>query len=196
MKASAHTLTPSRAAIILFCFWHMAAVGLYALPDASQAPIVQLLRDRFQWVARPYILLTSQWQQWNLFSPDPLRRIVTYGIEADRGASWERILTIEPETYSTFRHASQFKFLARFLEGGASSSRLVVRFLEKQCEELNLASGTHVRLVYLVSVIPLPPRSWSVDEWRHVALSVETVPGTEILCGWPADTAIVRPFHR
>lgn len=174
----------------------MAAVALYALPDATHGPFTNMLRERFQWVVRPYILMTSQWQQWNLFSPEPLRRVVTYGIDVDRGDRWERVLTIEPGTYSTFRHATQFKFFARILEGASESSfPMIANFLEQQCRELALATGSHVRLNYMMYVIPLPPRALSVGEWERTAPVVTTYPGSEILCGWPHSAGVFRPFN-
>lgn len=194
MKAHGTTLSPTRAAIILFCLWHMAAIALYALPDAARDPLTVSLRTTLQPIIRPYVLLFSQWQQWNLFSPDPLRRIVTYRVEIDRGDRWEPIRTIEPGVYSTFRHASEFKFLGRLLEGARTTFPLVARFLERQCGELDLATGSHVRLTYLVSVLPLSRESLSVEQWGHLSVPVEIIPGSETLCGWPAHAGTYRPF--
>ncbi len=172
----------------------MAAVGLYALPTEARDPMTMWAKQTLQPIVQPYILLTSQWQQWNLFSPDPLQRVVTYGIDLDRDGRWERIRSFTPGMESTFRHAAQFKLFGRLLEGNANTLPLVDRFLQLQCVEYHLAAGSRIRLVYHWYILPHPPRALSIAEWSQLHPQPMTFIGSEILCGWPSGTGIYRAF--
>ena len=194
MKTSPLSLTPSRTAIILFCLWHMAAIGLYALPSEAHDPLTETLRSHALPIVRPYVLLTSQWQQWNLFSPNPLRRVTTYRIEVDRDGKWEALRTLNAESFGFLRHATEYKNLSRILEGGEQTLPLIEHFLQRECTDADLPAGTHVRLMYDYYVLPRLTRSASVREWRDYVPAHTVAPGSEVLCGWPAGTGIDRPF--
>lgn len=188
------SLSPLRSAIIIFCLWHMAAVGVYAIPTDATGAIPGWLRANVQPHVYPYILMTSQWQQWNLFSPDPLRRVMVYAVEADRGGTWEPVVTLGPGAFSTWRHAAELKYLGRLLEGGENQLPLVERFLHVQCREYRLRPGTHLRLVYHWYVIPWLENPLSVSAWQNVVPNWSSSIGSEILCGWPVGTGVLRPL--
>ena len=101
----------------VFFVLHVTAIGLYAIPMNTQDTTAKFLRDTVLQPFIPYILSTSQWQQWNLFSPDPLRRVTRYYIqqktEDDR---WATLASFTPETYSLWRHANHFKLFIDMLE--------------------------------------------------------------------------------
>lgn len=187
------SLTLPRAAIILFCLWQIAAVGAYALPDAAKDPLAVWLRGNVQPIVRPYILLTSQWQQWNIFSPDPLQRVTTYSVEVDHGDAWGTLQTWSPQTVSALQHAHIFKMLGRLLEGTSPTLPLIEHFLRVQCDDFNLPPGTHLRLAYQNGVLPRPMHVFSVRSWVAVRAPLHTIPGSEILCGWPG-IGIPRTF--
>ena len=133
----------------------MAAVALYALPMDARDPVSQWLRAHYPQAMRSYVLWTSQWQQWNIFAPDPLRRVTTYRIDVRRGEAWYPILAIEPGTYPWWRHAAQFKFLGNIhdiREGPRVAA--MVRFLQSHCAPFGLAPGTELRLVQNIYVVP------------------------------------------
>ena len=195
MKEPAPTLTSLRVFIILFCLWHMASVAVYALPWEASDPLTNAVRAVILPIVRPYILLTSQWQQWNLFSPDPLQRVVTYTVEIDRGNRWEPVHTIAPGFVSTFRHASEFKFLGRTLEGNKTLLPVVDRFLQAECRDADLPASSRVRLLYHWYVLPHPVRALSVGEWSSYQPQINTFIGSEVLCGWPEGTGIYRALN-
>ncbi len=192
MKPSQPILSLSQTLIIVFCLWHLAAVAIYSLPDAANDGFSKGVRS-LQPVVRPYILLTSQWQQWNLFSPDPLRRTVTYVVEREEQSGWTQLESFDPTDASFFRHATEFKFLGRLLEGSGQLP-LVEHFLRQQCDTHLLPSGTHLRLVYLHSMLPIPRRSLTPGEWANLPLPVTAFAGSEILCGWPPSSGLLRAF--
>lgn len=193
MKPSPPVLSLSQVFIIAFCLFHIAAVAVYSLPDAARDSVTNALRTLQPYV-RPYILLTSQWQQWNLFSPDPLRRTVTYAVEREQQGMWAEIAVFDPRSVSIFRHATEFKFLGRLLEGGKDQLPLIEHFLRAQCDAHLLPSGTHLRLVYRHAMIPVPGRALTPGEWAGLSLPVESFVGSEILCGWPTSTSLLRTF--
>ena len=170
-----------------------SAVRLDALPDAANDGFSKALRP-LQSFVRPYVLLTSQWQQWNLFSPDPLRRIVTYRMEKEEIKGWSTVETFDAGTYSVFRQASEFKFLGRLLEGGQTQLPLVANFLQQECTAKMLPLGTHVRLVYLSSVIALPQHPFSLSGWQNLNSPERAFIGSETLCGWPLSSSLLRAF--
>src|SRR5687768_11713294 len=94
-----------RSAIISFVLWHMFAVVVYALPHDADDRLNTWIRSELKPIVRPYILLTSQWQQWNLFSPDPLRRVTAYDIQRNDREGWTTIKVIDWNTLSAARQA-------------------------------------------------------------------------------------------
>ncbi len=148
--------------LIAFCAWHMAAVGLYAIPTSVTDPGIKGMRDLALPLIRPYILLTSQWQQWNLFSPDPLRRVVNYHIEAQEHGTWKTVNIIAPQTLPWWRNAYELKFTANLEDDTDSAKQLRGQYLLNQCALLGLAPGTPVQLTFLYYVMPQTGGTW----WR------------------------------
>lgn len=157
--------------IALFVLWHGFAIGIYALPLDAHDAVSTWARKAFLPLVRPYILLTSQWQQWNLFAPDPLRRVTTYEVQRLEAGSWETLERIEPGTYPWWRHAAQFKVFERILEERSEHREPLRRnFLSQYCKEEGMG-GSVLRLLYRIYVIPKhnqpPPSSfwytWNPD---------------------------------
>ena len=193
MKPSPPVLSLSQTFIIVFCLFHMIAVAVYSLPDAARDEVTYALR-RLGPVIRPYMLLTSQWQQWNLFSPDPLQRSVTYRIEKEDKKGWSAVTTVDPRTASVFRRAAEFKVLNRLLEGGKPQLPLVANFLQQECTSHALPAGTHVRIVYVSTMIPVPRHPLSFTDWHNLYAPEKEFIGSETLCGWPLESSLLRAF--
>lgn len=159
-----------QTAVILFVLWHGYAIAVYSIPrDAKDAFSQWAIRERIPEVS-PYVLQTSQWQLWNLFAPDPLRRVTFYHIETERDGTWTDIETIAPGRYSVWRHATRFKLMGNMLDEFADNrGSLAMRFLQLKCEEFELSPGTPIRVVYEYYVIPYhrkrESRAWW-DAWR------------------------------
>ncbi len=111
------------------------------------------------------MLLTSQWQQWNLFSPDPLRRISQYRVDQSINETWHTILAVDA-SLSYPRRASMTKSLRR-LEDRGKNDALLQRFLALVCRDQGIPEGMKVRLERTYSVLPKPGKPMSVQEWRE-----------------------------
>lgn len=114
---------------------------------------------------RPYMLLTSQWQQWNLFSPDPLRRISQFRVDQSINETWYTILSID-QSLSYPRRAGMTKTLRR-LEDRGSNDALMQRFLTLVCRNEGIPEGMNVRLERTYSVLPKPDTPMSIRQWRE-----------------------------
>ncbi len=171
-----------KLAIALFVIWHAFAVAVYPIPRDARDPIAMWVKLDLLPIVTPYMLITSQWQLWNLFSPDPLRRVTFYKIEAQSGDTWHEIETIQPGSFSTWRHAVQFKLMSNMLdEFSQNRAPLAGRYLHLKCEEYGLAEGTSVRLTYMYYVIPYHERresrawwdAWKPEMNEHIGFTTE-----------------------
>jgi len=168
--------------IMVFVLWHILAVGVYAIPGDAKDKFSNWTRKTFGNTVRPYILITSQWQQWNLFSPDPLRRVTKYIIEIEEEGRVHVLTTLEPGSIPWWRHATYFKFLGSLLEWHENKEQLIVRFLHAQCAKFDVDAGTSIRLVYNYYIIPKHETVVPVEWWRHFQPDMETWYGTTTTC--------------
>lgn len=158
-----------KTGIVIFCLWHMAAVGFYSIPSDSRDRFSIWLRDTINPHVAPYLLMTSQWQQWNLFSPNPLRRVTFYSIDTYQTDRWSEIAYIDNEMYNRFRHAARFKMYGQlFAEENDALLPIRENATWQLCEELNVPAGTPIRVWRDVTVIPYispsPPKEWW-EQW-------------------------------
>ena len=114
-----------------FCLWHMFAVACFIIP-LSYPGGMGVIGQRLHEFSAPYVLSFSQWQQWNLFAPDPIRRVSQYTIDRDADGVWTPTQLIDPTTRPFYEYAKLMKVLGR-LE--TSHSSLVQPFLRFQCAE-------------------------------------------------------------
>lgn len=175
--------------VVLFCLWQMTAVGVYALPSSSTWQFVHTLQNRLGPVINPYLLITSQWQQWNLFSPDPLRRVTSYAFETPDGSDgWKEIEYLTPGSLPWWRHAAQFKMLGSLLDGNAESDTqhtMAERWLQLRCAAHGLPPGTPVRLTYRYYVLPTQYNSMTVEQWMRYVPEEYSYTGHETACSDP-----------
>lgn len=153
--------------LIGFIAWHMFAVLVYSIPREARDMYAVLSRDVLLDVVTPYMYATSQWQLWNMFSPDPLRRVTFYRIETEANDQWYKRTTMQPGTFSIWRHATRFKMLGNLLnESDEPQSRLAGRMLHLLCKEYGLQKGTGIRLVYEYYMIPQHQERASAAWWN------------------------------
>ncbi|TSC79978.1 MAG: hypothetical protein G01um101425_455 [Candidatus Peregrinibacteria bacterium Gr01-1014_25] len=192
-KSAARTRPPApsalrilgKVAIAAFVLWHIAAIGIFSVPVDDQGRLATAVRTHATpWVSR-YVLTTSQWQQWNLFSPDPLRRVTFYRIEAQRDDAWHELTTLQPGSYPLWRHANMFKLLINIMEG--NNPALTERFLSLLCREHLLVQGTGIRVRYLVTIIPWSAMPMSPRQWHAWNPTFETLEGPQISCPDPSS---------
>lgn len=158
----------------------MAAIFIYSLYQVDDYPILAWLDSKRSYV-RPYVLITSQWQRWNLFSPDPLRRVIELDIEILRNENWQKVRTINEHTVSWWQRAPELKTIRRMEDDNMKP--LQVQYLKDFCRTSGLKEGTEIRIKKRWHVIPKHEdteseewwNTWKPD-WRTVELSHTTCP--------------------
>jgi hypothetical protein len=171
-----------RTIIAVFFVWHATAIGVYALPWVATDTVTTSIKKSVGPYVHPYVLWTSQWQQWNLFSPDPLRRVSQYTIHEKRGDEWVRIETIRPGTYSIWRHAARFKIMSAILESDEPSEAFVQNFLRRYCLEKGLAPDATVKVTYQTYILPKPDEPHSLTWWWYWEPIVNSYEGFSADC--------------
>lgn len=172
--------------ITLFFFWHATAVAIYAIPSVATDPLSTFLRLHASPIVRSYMLITSQWQQWNLFAPDPLRRVTHYHLQRfdPMGDTWSDAAVFRPGSFLWWKHATRFKILDRIfdLEDRDRKIPLQKHFLGKMCQEFNFPPGTHIRMLFRYYVIPNTPELTSFSWWRYYQPTWYPIEGSSERC--------------
>ncbi len=155
----------AKTGLALFCIWHMAAVGLYALPTDARDRVTRWTMQHVRGHVVPYMLMTSQWQQWNLFAPNPLRRIVFYRIDTSNDeADWTTVTTINATTFGHWRRAVRFKLLSQVLEEQTNRPELATRAAQILCQEFDLQPDARIRIWHEIAIVPSlypsPSKAW------------------------------------
>lgn len=136
--------------IIAFCLWHMTAVTLYNIPKERLGVLasVRTLTD-------PYIFRFSQWQYWDIFSPDPMRRVAMFILERNAGDRWETAMVMSYDELPWWLRVKEMKVLDRL---AGDWKNLTVPYLQSLCPEIPYAADKEIRLTmryhYLPSDLP------------------------------------------
>lgn len=167
--------------IALFFFWHSFAIAVYSLPDTVEHPKILRYHDTAMKVVRPYMLMTSQWQQWNLFSPDPLRNVTQYKVETYTEGRWIEEFMIAPNDMPVGKRSSELKMLRRLHEKSQYDD-LLERYAQMMCDEVLAAPGDIVRITEQSAIIPkdLSPASFST--WKSRNLEFKDASVTSVEC--------------
>lgn len=173
--------TFAKVGIALFCAWHMAAIGLYTIPGEATDRASRWVLDNVTPHATKYVLMTSQWQQWNLFAPNPLRRITFYRVETQNAeGSWAYVTSVNRYTYGGMRHAVRFKLLGQALEEDTTRPELAERAAQVFCKEFGFEPEENIRIWHETTVVPYvhpsPSKAWW-DAWEPAfesSLAIET----------------------
>ena len=148
IRVKAFLTSTGEIAIAIFCIFQMLAIAVYATPDPFSTHLISLK----PWIT-PYILITSQWQGWDLFSPDPIRRVAEYNIEIQEGETWRTILHIAGGELPSRRRADEIKYLNR-IETNEATRPLRVTYLHDVCRRFGIDSGTPIRFMEHAYVLP------------------------------------------
>ncbi len=155
----------AQAGIILFCLWHMSAVLVYAIPRETTDPISGFTREKVLPIVSPYILATSQWQLWNMFSPDPLRRITEYRIDVKQDDTWNTITTFGPGSFPWWQHSNYIKLFNNVFDGTDETLKKRVLALTV-CDRFHLPLDAIIRLSYTYAIIPLVTSPFDMTVWK------------------------------
>ena len=173
----------SRLVLVLFLLWHMFAVAVYSVPRAANDDVAVFTKRVLIPAVSPYMFFTSQWQLWNIFSPDPLRRVTAYHIEQEQTGVWKALETIEPDAFSPFRHAPRMKMMGNLIsEFDNNRAPFAGRLMQLACATYGVPSGTRVRLVYRVYVLPYLTRPQTAAWWSAWKPDIEEHTGFVTSC--------------
>ena len=138
--------------IIAFCLWHLTAVTLYVLPKNFGPVWLQTSIGSLSNITSPYVQMTSQWQKWDIFSPNPMRNVHTFIVEVQEKTRWRHYRSITPFSLSWSERGRELKILGRLTENwsGLSSQYLTTTF----CQNNPLLRGKRLRLRIETRVIP------------------------------------------
>lgn len=151
-----------RSALILFCLWHMLAVAVYAVPDPATDAVAGWIRSTITPVIRPYIFATSQWQQWNLFSPEPQRRVTEYHLVEDslQQPGNSRIhLVLSPSTYRWWRRTDEIAMFSKWEDQSEEMIKpLLERYVASYCVPLGIPVTSSLQLTGRYAYLPVATR--------------------------------------
>lgn len=161
-------MLPSRGiikvSIALFVVWHMFALGIYSLTSTEGYPALEWLNTKRSFV-RPYVLMTSQWQHWNLFSPNPLRRVTEMDFKKYENGKWETVLILNEKNVSFFRRAPELKLMRRM--DADYMKPLRERYVHDICRVQEIPAGTRMLIQKRWHVIPKHTKTESKKWWNN-----------------------------
>ncbi len=133
------------ATVIVFCLFHGFAIAVFLLPSNTWTETPKNL-------VRPYMLLTSQWQQWDIFSPDPLRLVSFYRLETiEESGQPTTLLQMDRAHLAWYESAKELKILGRLEDKWHS---LVPTYITSLCDRMPQAAGKTVQLVARSAMLP------------------------------------------
>lgn len=151
----------TESVIFLFCLWHMTAVAAFVFPLEAGTPFSTAIVHAKD-ITKPYTLLLSQWQHWNIFAPDPLQLSSSYRIELmTEGDVWSTVHVIDYDRLQWHERAKEFKILEN-LEGNWQG--LVPHYLQGFCTSYHIPDGNLIRLVAMSHIL-----STELDALKHSA---------------------------
>ncbi|MBI3331662.1 hypothetical protein HYZ99_01745 [Candidatus Peregrinibacteria bacterium] len=168
--------------VILFCIWHGSAIAFYSLPPDTESATLNEIRRVTIRLFRPYMLATSQWQQWNLFAPNPLRRVVRYVIQVRQANTWKTIAVLDSGTIEWWRDADELKLLRRLEDGEEYWYPVRNRYLEEFCMQHTIRRDTPIRLVYHYYVIPRNDHPMPLSWWKSWGPEWKKKVGAQTVC--------------
>ena len=162
-----HSTTFKQSLVIAFCVWHMTAIAAYALPDTlKDVPVFKQFRNFVYPKTKAYVQITSQWQKWPLFAPDPLRRVIEFVVVAKVDGMWVETKRIASDTVPWWKHSSELKTIRR-LEKKDHYGPLREAYVHEVCRTQRLPAGTPMQLRVDWYVIPRNAKPQSAAWWRE-----------------------------
>ncbi|HRH94073.1 MAG TPA: hypothetical protein PKV72_06110 [Candidatus Peribacteria bacterium] len=129
----------------------MAAIAAYLLPQNTASARWNAFAVNAFNSARPYVLSLSQWQKWDIFSPDPLRRVSEYSVDVNEAGGWRTLKTLSFQTIPAYERAKELKILSRLEDNWQDMS---ATFLRGECEALPETAGRQLRLTAHSFILP------------------------------------------
>ena len=132
-----------KVAIALFVVFHISSTFMYSLYHVEGVPVLEWLYNKRTHI-RPYILATSQWQRWNLFSPDPLRRVIEMDFDQKIDGRWVSVFTLNQHNVTWWQRAPELKIMRRMED--EKMLPLQERYMFDFCRRHRIPEGTQMRI--------------------------------------------------
>lgn len=142
----------------------MTVVGIYSIHNMDDYRLMRWLESKRK-IVRPYALITSQWQRWNLFSPDPLRRVTEMEFDIYQHGSWNTVHAINNKTVPLPYRANELKVMRRMEDDDKSVLREI--YTRDVCKRLSILPGTRMRIRKKYYIIPKHTELQSITWWRE-----------------------------
>lgn len=159
----------------------MFAVAAYSIPLNAKGPLVVAVREQLRPRVMSYLFATSQWQQWNLFSPDPLRRVTSYILQTEKDGTWTDFAMINRKTVPWSALSRELKLLNN-VESGENFIPVRQSILQSYCRTLGLPVGTPLRFVFEWYVLPPSSSPPSLHFWQTYVPEITRTPDMDIRC--------------
>ncbi|MBP9773023.1 MAG: hypothetical protein KBD00_00150 [Candidatus Peribacteraceae bacterium] len=151
--------------IPLFCLWQIIAIAVYLIPSSATLPLMNKVITPIKTFTSSYVLITSQWQIWDIFSPNPLRRVSLHSIDTRLvDGRWQTIRPLDPQSIPWPIRVKELKILGRLEEDGWRNA--VPSYLAARCTMEQL-SDIDIRLHVVRYVIPLPAEVRAFGGWQN-----------------------------
>ncbi len=177
--------------------WHMFAIAAYSPTETERGKINSWLETKqwwqpidksydhfYRWGVRPYVLLTSQWQRWNLFSPDPLRRVTNIYIERMNSDSWVEAVVFRGDTVPWYKQAKELKLLGR-IDSSYREDVFKKRYMQDVCNQNLWSQETTLRWRKEFYVIPRSDELSNPQFWQNFSPDITSEVLLEFTCGEP-----------
>jgi hypothetical protein len=139
------TFTGASIFVFLF-FFHALSVFVTAIPARAADPFSTTLRSVWQPITGPYVDATGQWQNWNLFSPDPSTKSVEYYIDLFEDGKRIETRVLSPESIPWSGRTNVLKILRNLSKKEEDFSLLRTEFLRSYCRRWRLLEAHELRL--------------------------------------------------
>ena len=151
--------------VIAFFALHALSLGIGSIPSGAKDPLSQGFRMLFEPVTNLYLNATGQWQNWNLFAPDPARNDLSYMIDLAEGGVSKGTVAMTSESLPWIRRTALLKIMRQLWNDGDSYTIVRTAFLHSLCKRWGLSETTTLHLrVKLVDVIDPAKLDASFDD--------------------------------
>ncbi len=142
--------------ILIFFSLQALSIGIGSIPGGAKDPLSAALKLSFEPLTRPYLLFTGQWQNWNLFAPDPLRESLTFDIDFLQDEKKMASVPLAPESIPWMQRTYLLKIMRHLWNDGEMYPALRKEFLRSLCERWDLAEdmSLHLRVKFVDVIDP------------------------------------------
>lgn len=128
--------------IILFFLWHGTAVLTSAFATVRSPATFMTKVGSASAVFRPYILLSAQHQDWNLFAPDPLLRVTEMSFEKIENGTGVVVRRLDGRSLGFFPRAPELRIMWNML--GPGYDQYKDAYIQDLCRTEELPVGARV----------------------------------------------------